>query len=146
MTRGSEDGEEGADGLAEEGAASDAGAVGDDVAELDGAAGGEMLARLHEDAQEEHREAGAKAVAAVLASDHWQKRQRQVGTEVHHLVVDVQTADAHHQRRGSGRQGADYHAADEYGPEGQDECAPRLGSEAESRGGFVLWLRHAAIQ
>ena len=60
MTRGSEDGEEGADGLAEEGAASDAGAVGDDVAELDGAAGGEMLARLHEDAQEEHREAGAK--------------------------------------------------------------------------------------
>ena len=70
ITRGSEDGDEGADGLAEEGAASDAGAVGDNVAELDGAAGGEMLACFHEDAQEEHREACLKAVAAVLEADH----------------------------------------------------------------------------
>jgi hypothetical protein len=54
ITGGSEDSEDGADGLAEEGAASDAGAVGDDVAEFDGAAGGEMLAGLHEDAQEKH--------------------------------------------------------------------------------------------
>src|ERR1039458_8989118 len=70
ITGGSEDSEEGADRLAEEGAASDASAVGDNVAELDGAAGGEMLARLHEDAQEEHREACLKAVAAVLEADH----------------------------------------------------------------------------
>ena len=29
---------------------------------------------------------------------------------------------------------------------GEDECARRPGSEAESRGGLIMCLRHAAIQ
>ena len=138
-----ENGEEGADGLAEEGTATDAGTVGDYVAEFDGAAGGEMLARLHEYSQKKHREARPKPSPAVLESDHRQKGERQVGAEVHHLVVDVQTADVHHHRRGSGQQGADDHAADEYGPKGQDEGAPCFRREAEQRCGFILWSNHA---
>ena len=60
---------------------------------------------------------------------------------MHHLVVEVQTADAHYQRRGTGRQGADDHAADEYGPEGQDEGAPRpSGGAPFGRGRVVLLL------
>jgi chitinase len=38
----------------------------------------------------------ASSLAAISTSDHKQHRQRQVGTEVYHLVVDAQTADAQH--------------------------------------------------
>ena len=68
--RGSEEWDAGAERPAQQGTATDASAVGKDISEFDGAAGGEMLARLHEDPKEEHREACDDPSAAVLKSDH----------------------------------------------------------------------------
>ena len=70
ITGGSENGEEGADRLAEEGTTTDAGTVGDYIPSRHRAAGREMLAGLHEDAEEDHGEACPKAVPAVPESDH----------------------------------------------------------------------------
>jgi hypothetical protein len=41
------------------------------ISERMGRAGGEVLGRLHEDSQEEHREACHKAPAAIPESGHW---------------------------------------------------------------------------
>src|ERR1035438_2692909 len=49
--RGSENGDQGSDRQAQQGAATDAGAVGEDIPEFHRAAGGEVLARLREDSQ-----------------------------------------------------------------------------------------------
>ena len=48
-----------------------AGGVGEDVAEFDGAAQGEVLAG-HEDSQKEHREGCDEPFATILESDHRQ--------------------------------------------------------------------------
>src|ERR1039458_4688160 len=70
ITRGSENGDAGADRQAQQGAATDARAVGDYIPKFNRAARREMLARLHEDAQKEHREACPKPSPAVPKSDH----------------------------------------------------------------------------
>ena len=54
IMRGSEEWDAGAERPAQQGTATDASAVGKDISEFDGAAGGEMLARLHEDANQKH--------------------------------------------------------------------------------------------
>ena len=71
--RGSEEWDAGAERPAQQGTATDASAVGKDISEFDGAAGGEMLAGLHEDAQKKHRETCPEPAAPVLESDHGQK-------------------------------------------------------------------------
>jgi hypothetical protein len=52
-----EEGNQGANWEGQQGAAGDADAVGDYVAEFHGAAGGEMLSGFYEGSQKEHREA-----------------------------------------------------------------------------------------
>ena len=94
----------------------------------------------------EHREAGHNSSPPVPKSDNREKRQRQVGTEVHHLIVDVQTTDVHHDWRGCGQQGADDDAADEYGPEDHDEGAPRLTRATPARMPHTLARRSCQSQ
>ena len=146
ITRVSENGDPCADRQAEQGAATDARSVGDDVAEFDGAAGGEMLTAFEKNSQYEHRESCDNASAPIPESDHRQRRQDQVSTEMLQLVPDVEAADGDHHGRRGGQQGTVDDAAHQHGPEGQDECAPRLRRETESRCGFVLLSKHAVNQ
>jgi hypothetical protein len=85
----------------QEGAATDACPVGEDISEFHGVAGREMLAGFEENSENEHRKTHYDSSAFIPESDHWQGRQRQVGAEVLHFVVDVQAADGgHYGRRG----------------------------------------------
>ena len=104
ITRVSENGDQCADRQAEQGTATDAGAVGDDVAEFDGAAGGEMLTAFEENSQYEHRESCDNASAPIPEADHRQRRQDQVSTEMLQLVPDLEAADGDHHRRRGGQQ------------------------------------------
>src|ERR1019366_1745807 len=113
----------GADRQAQQGAATGAGTVGEDIPEFNCAAGREMLSGFHEDSHTEHGETRDQASVTIPESDYREQRQGQVGAEVHYLVVDVQTTEVHYQRRGGRQQGADDHTAHEYGPEDQDEDA-----------------------
>ena len=140
--RGSEEWDAGAERPAQQGTATDASAVGKDISEFDGAAGGEMLAGLHEDAEKKHGQACLEAGAAVFEADHRQERKREVGAEVHHLVVDVQPADRGHDGRSGRGQGSYHHTTDERGPAHQGQGVLRLGSKTESRCEFVLLWKH----
>ena len=51
----------------------------------------------------EHRKACYDSSAPIPELAHWQERQRQVGAEVLHFVVDVQTTDRHQYGRGGGQ-------------------------------------------
>jgi len=118
IARGSEKGDQRADRQTQQGAATDAHAVCNHVPEFHRAARREVLTRLHEDSQKEHREAWHKPTAAIPKSDHWQKCQGQISTEVLQFVPDVEAADRDHDGRCSGQQGADDDAADQHDRKG----------------------------
>ena len=61
ITRGSEDGDAGADRQAQQGAATDARSVGDDIAEFNSADGREVLASFEEESRNERVAAGCEA-------------------------------------------------------------------------------------
>ena len=82
ITLGSENGDQCADRQAQQGAATDARAVGDYIPKFNSAARREMLAEFQKDSQEKHRKAYDDSSAFIPKSDHWQGRQRQVSTEV----------------------------------------------------------------
>src|ERR1039458_4930424 len=126
-------------------ATTDAHAIGDYIPEFHGAAGREVLTAFQKNSQYEHREPRHNSSAPIPKSDHGQGRQRQVGAEVLHFVVDVQAADRHHQGRRGGRQRADDDTADQHGPEDQHQSLLHLRTETELRSGLVLFSKHATF-
>ena len=73
IARGSNQRGQGAERKAQQGAATDASAVGDDISEFHGAAGREVLAGFEQSSEDEHRKAHYDSSAFVPESDHWQK-------------------------------------------------------------------------
>ena len=72
MTRGSDERDQSAEGKAQQGSTTDAGALGHPIPEFQGAARREVLAEFQKDPQEEHRKARRQPSMAIAESDHRQ--------------------------------------------------------------------------
>jgi hypothetical protein len=99
-----------------------------------------MLTGFEKNSENEHRKTGHNSTRPTPESDHRQRRQDQIGSEVLHFVVDVRTTDRNDHGRGGGQRGADDDAEREDAPEEEDGFAQRGHARQASMGRAALTL------
>ena len=99
--------------------AENSGGIGEKVFWFKSPAGGGVLRRLQQNAEQEHGGGGLPGVTAVAEGDAGHECERQVDQEMQQLIVDLEAFDSHHRGRGDGQQRAPHHTKDGDSPEGK---------------------------